>query len=246
MNAPDPQIPAPIREDGPPHPNQRRLDRWRRPIATRWDRFRAWANMMLVDHAFFRVAYLNMHRLSDKAWRSAQPLPYQIHAMKRRGIRTVVSLRGGQSFGSYPLEIEACRTAGIGFTVFEMRSRAVPTPEQVEKMVTFFDELEYPVLFHCKSGADRAGMMSALYLVLHEGVPVSEARRQLSLRYGHVRHGKTGILDAFFDAYEADQPDGQLSLLEWVRTRYDAKALTKAFTSGKIGNFLTETVLRRE
>jgi protein tyrosine/serine phosphatase len=27
--------------------------------------------------------------------------------------------------------------------------------------------LEYPVLFHCKSGADRAGMMAALFLVLH-------------------------------------------------------------------------------
>jgi len=45
-----------------------------------------------------------------------------------------------------------------------------------------FGTLEYPILMHCKSGADRVGLMSALYLHTRHGVPISEARRQLSLR----------------------------------------------------------------
>jgi protein tyrosine/serine phosphatase len=38
------------------------------------------------------------------------------------------------------------------------------------------------MLIHRKSGADRAGLMSALYLDLKEGVPMAQAKRQLSLR----------------------------------------------------------------
>ena len=202
--------------------------------------------MIFVDHAFFRMVYLNLHRLSPDAWRAAQPLPYQIRRLARRGLRTVVTLRGGKSFGSLPLEIEACLQEGVNFETFELRSRALPTREEIEGAVALFERLEYPVLFHCKSGADRAGMMSALFMALREGLPVAEARKQLSLRYGHVRASKTGILDSFFDAYEADQPDGRMPLLEWVRTRYDQSALTAAFQSGKIADFLTDIVLRRE
>lgn len=225
---------------------QERLDRWRRPLVTRWDRIRAWTNMIFVDHAFFRMAYLNLHRVSDRAWRSAQPTPYQVRSLAKRGIRSVVSLRGGQSFGSLPLELEACRDAGVHFETFVLRSRAVPSLEEIRAAKALFERLEYPVLFHCKSGADRAGMMAALFLGLHEGRPVAEARRQLHLRYGHIRGGKTGVLDAFFDAYERDHPDGDVPLADWIETLYDHAAVTAGFRPGGLGGLLTERLLRRE
>ena len=34
-----------------------------------------------------------------------------------------------------------------------------------------FRTIEYPVLIHCKSGADRAGMMAVLYRHFHLGEP---------------------------------------------------------------------------
>ena len=41
-----------------------------------------------------------------------------------------------------------------------------------------FDEIEYPVLLHCKSGADRAGFMSTLYPVCvanaHDQMPADQ------------------------------------------------------------------------
>lgn len=224
-----------------------RLDRWRRPLVTRGDRLRAWTNMVLVDHAFFRMAYLNLHRVGQRAWRAAQPTPYQIHALARKkGVRSIISLRGGQSFGSLPLELEACKAAGVHFENFVLRSRAIPSVEELRALRALFDRLEYPVLFHCKSGADRAGMMAALYLALHEGRPVAEARRQLGLRFGHIRQGRTGLLDAFFDAYEADQPDGAMPLAEWIETRYDRDAVVAGFRSWKIGDIITDRILHRE
>ena len=113
-------------------------------------------------------------------------------------------------------------------------------------MQALFARLDYPVLFHCKSGADRAGLMAALFLALHEGRPVAEARRQLGLRYGHLSLGRTGVLDAFFDAYERDCPDGATPLAHWIERRYDRDAVTAGFRPWRIGDFITDRVFRRE
>jgi len=222
-----------------------RLARWRDPIETRWDRIRAWANMLLVDHGVFRLVYLNLHPVGRHAWRAAQPAPHDLAAFAARGGCSVVSLRGGQAFGSLPLEIEACRRHGLHFHNFVMRSRSLPSAEELRGAALLFERLEYPVLFHCKSGADRAGFMAAFYLMVAEGAPLAEARAQLALRYGHVRQGKTGVLDAFFDAYERDT-DGREPLMDWVATRYDPAAIMRDFRATGWGALLTDTVLRRE
>lgn len=202
--------------------------------------------MILVDHAFFRLAYLNLHRLSPDAWRAAQPLPHQIRSLARRGLRSVVTLRGGQTFGSLPLEREICDRLGLHFETFKLFSRGLPGRDDILAAKALFARLEYPVLFHCKSGADRAGLMSALFLILHEGRPVAEARRQLSLRYGHIRGGRTGILDLLFDAYLADQPDEGMPFLDWTQNHYEPEAITATFKSGRFASFVTDRVLGRE
>lgn len=241
------KIPDPYSIAPPADPRQVRRDRWRRPLTSTYDRVRAWVNMIFVDHAFFRMVYLNLHRLGDHAWRAAQPLPYQISRLAReQGLKTVITLRGGQSFGSYPLEVEACQLSDVHFETFEIRSRALPSPQDILAADALFQRLEYPVLFHCKSGADRAGMMSALYMILHEGRPVRQAMKQLSLHYGHIRQGKTGVLDALFDTYMADQPGEQMPFLEWSQTRYDPDAITNAFKAGTLGSLVTDGLLRRE
>ncbi len=224
---------------------QARIARWSRPLESRWDRLRAWANMLVVDHGALRYLWPNRHRVSDRAWRSAQPAPHQIRAFARAGGRTVISLRGGRFFGSLPLEREACAREGLAFHVFVLRSRSLPTREELAAADRLFATIEYPVLFHCKSGADRVGFMSALYLVLAEGVPVSEARDQLALRFGHIRQGKTGVLDAFFDAYERET-GGRLPLRDWIRTRYDRAAVLASHTATGWATLLTDRVLRRE
>ena len=59
-------------------------------------------------------------------------------------------------------------------------------------------------MMHCKSGADRAGVMSVLYMHFRKGLPISEAIRQLDLKFGHVRAGLTGVLDYCFEKYIAE------------------------------------------
>jgi protein tyrosine/serine phosphatase len=102
------------------------------------------------------------------------------------------------------------------------------------------------VLMHCKSGADRAGLMSVLYRHLHEGVPLSEAKKELSLRYGHIRQAHTGILDYFFERYLADNAVRPMSFFEWVDTVYDPDELKRTFQSKGWANRIVDSVLRRE
>ena len=185
--------------------------------------------MLFVDHGIVRLAYLNLHQVGDGVWRAGQPTPGQLRAFARRGGRSVVSLRAGRGFGSLPLELEACRDAGLTFHNLIIRSRTLPSRDELRAVARFFESMQRPVMLHCKSGADRSGFASALYLMLAENRPVAEARKQLAFRYGHNRHSKTGVLDAFFDAYERDTATRPMPLLEWVETLYDPESITAGF-----------------
>ena len=223
-----------------------RIARWDRPIEGRAERLRAWANMLLVDHGIFRLAYLNAHRVTPRLWRSAQPAPGQIAAFARKGVKTIVNLRGGREHGSWPLQKEACERHGITLVDFVLRSRGAPDRETILGAKAFFDGIDEPALVHCKSGADRAGFFSALYLLVHEGRPLDEAMHQLSLRYGHFRFAKTGILDAFFEAYRREGDAKGIPFLDWVATIYDPERLEREFKPGLFSSLVADRLIRRE
>jgi protein tyrosine phosphatase (PTP) superfamily phosphohydrolase (DUF442 family) len=203
-------------------------------------------DMLFVDHGIFRLLYANCHRISDKAWRSAQPAPHHIRRFAQVGIRTVVNLRGPRECGSYWLEQEACARHGLKLVNFQVRSRAAPSREELKEAKRLFEEIEYPMLMHCKSGADRAGLMSVLYRYLQEGVPLNEAKSELSLKYGHIRQADTGILDYFFEKYLEDSGKRPIAFFEWVETVYDPDELKRTFHSKGWANRLVDSVLQRE
>ncbi|HVY42988.1 MAG TPA: sulfur transferase domain-containing protein [Hyphomicrobiaceae bacterium] len=205
-----------------------------------------YAEMLLVDHGVFRLFYQNCHRLGREAWRSAQPAPHQIRHLARQGIRTIVNLRGERYCGSYWLEREACERHGIRLENFTVRSRAAPAKEDVLATRDFFHSIEYPMLMHCKSGADRAGLMSALYLIVRENVPVATAAKQLSLRFGHIRQADTGILDHFFERYLEANAERPIGFFDWVEHVYDPEELKRSFAARSWANVLVNGVLRRE
>ncbi|BBF94320.1 protein-tyrosine-phosphatase [Blastochloris tepida] len=235
-----------------PTPDQRyarrmaRIDRWSRPIDGPVARAQAWANMLLADHGVFRLFWKNRHRVTDKLSRSNQPAPHDIAAFARMGIRTVVNLRGGREFGSYPLEVEACARHGLKLVDLPVRSRELPPREDIFAAERLFATIEYPAVIHCKSGADRAGFAAALFLVLHEGRPVAEAAGQLSTRYGHFRQSRTGVLDAFFETYLERNAKAPIEFRDWVANDYDPVEIRRAFHEDRLASFFVDKILRRE
>lgn len=207
----------------------------------------AWRDMIWNDHGFVRAIYPNIHRLGEKGWRAAQPSPRVIAFFASQGVKTIISLRGGRQFGSLPLQMEACEKAGITFQVQRLFSRALLSREELQEFIAVMKAAEHPVVYHCKSGADRAGFASVLHMHLIEGQPIELAQSQLSLRYLHLKAAKTGVLDYFFDAYRARLAKGDISLEDWIAQEYDHKALMAAYQnrSQKLG-WLVERILRRE
>jgi len=108
------------------------------------------------------------------------------------------------------------------------------------------ETIAYPALMHCKSGADRAGLMAVLYKHFREGVPIAQALEQLSLKYLHVKHGKTGLLDFFFQTYLEETRESGKPFLDWVREDYDPARVKAAFTPSAWGNVLVDVILKRE
>lgn len=225
----------------------------REEFATPEGRRRAERDFFWGDHAFIRALYDNSHEIAPGVFRSFQPSPARLGKWAARGVKTVVNLRGPKPSPALLLEEEACKRLGLSLVNFRVFSREAPSIETLRGARALFREIEYPALYHCKSGSDRVGLMATLYLFFEKGEPLDRALKQLSLRYGHIRHGKTGIIDAAFDRYLAHARleniplDDVEAFLSWAASAaYDPVALKRDFLGSWWGNLLTERVLRRE
>lgn len=212
-------------------------------------RLAAYGDMLWNDHAYLRLGFSNAHWIGPDMVRTNQPWPFQLGWWRNQGVQTVINLRGGgYETGFYVLEREACARLGLELVNFNVSSREAPSRDQVHGAKTLFERVRYPALMHCKSGADRGGVMSVLYAHLHLGQPLREAlKRELGLRTLHVKQGKTGVIDYAFERYLAEGEPAGLSLLEWVdRPEYDPAAIKRDFQANWWGTLLTDRLLRRE
>lgn len=210
-------------------------------------RKRAHREMIWGDHGFLRLRFSNLHKVSEEMWRSNQPSPNQLEThVARRDIKTIVNLRGPSTRGFYLLEKERCAQLGVQLVDYQVFSRDTPKREIVLGTRALFETMAYPALMHCKSGADRAGLMSALYLIARKNQSVDKALLQLSWKYLHIKQGKTGMLDAFFSAAleaGANSPD---DFFNWVERDYDCVAVKAAFLRERGRQIELDRLLRRE
>jgi protein tyrosine phosphatase (PTP) superfamily phosphohydrolase (DUF442 family) len=186
-------------------------------------RRRAAFHYHLLDHAVLRRSWTNMHQVAPGVWRSNHPTHARLRDLKAMGIRTILNLRGAGETPPFLFEHESCRALGLELRSVGLSARAAPRRDELLKLFDAFRTMERPFVMHCKSGADRAGLAAALYLLAH-GAPLAEARRQLSWRFLHVRHSRTGILDHVLDLYGARLRQGPIGIEDWVRDEYDRDA----------------------
>nr|WP_254454993.1 tyrosine-protein phosphatase [Acetobacter estunensis] len=201
---------------------------------------------LFVDHAVFRLVWTNFHTvIPGKVYRCNHPTPARLAAAARKlHLRTLVNLRGHRRCGSDALSRDAAARLGLTHVDMAFESRGAPHRDRILRFATLYRTLAFPMLMHCKSGADRAGLAAGL-VVLFEGGTADDALRQLSWRFGHFNRSRTGILDAFFLHYKAEA-EGRVPFLEWVEHEYDEVALKRDFVAGKLASFVTDQVLRRE
>ena len=153
----------------------------------------------------------NFHTVvPGRVYRSCQVTPQAIEEMVAEyGIRTVINLRG--SCNPFPWYLaEARATARLDLCQEDICFSAgrLPSAPELRRFIKVLDRCDYPVVLHCRRGADRTGMAAAIVLLLQTDLDFNEATLQLSPRYGHVPLGRPATLDRFFDLYT-----------DWLRAR---------------------------
>lgn len=192
-------------------------------IATPRDRRLAMWHFHLFDHAFLRGLWTNLYEFAPGAWRSNQPSPKRIARYAKMGITTILSLRGDRPLAFNLLEQQACAEHGVTLiSTTHIAARGAYDGSTYVALIDLLASLEKPFLIHCKSGADRAGLASALYLLHCEGASIKEAKKMLSWRFMHLKSTKTGILDHILRLYEADlKTHGPIPIRDWFADYYD-------------------------
>jgi protein tyrosine phosphatase (PTP) superfamily phosphohydrolase (DUF442 family) len=150
-------------------------------------------------------ALTNKHTvIPGKVYRSAQLSQDQLaRLIAEKKIRTVVNLRGTCPDQDWYLgECRATHAAGICQEDITLSAKRLPPPAEVRRLIEVLDHTDYPILIHCQRGADRTGLVATVAVLLHTNATLSEARRQLWPRYGHVDVGRTALMARFFDYYE--------------------------------------------
>lgn len=183
----------------------------------------------LFDHAILRRFWTNFAEIAPGVFRSNQPGFRRFKAYQARGIRSVINLRGPDKYAHYLFEREHCEALGLKLHDAKLWARAAATRERILAVIDTMRAVERPFVMHCKSGADRAGFASAIYLMVFEDVPPQEAIKQLSFRHLHIRASKTGVLDYILEVYASRNAQAPVGFEEWVREEYDQKAIQADF-----------------
>ncbi len=215
-------------------------------LSTRRGRTVAWFDSLFIDHAVFRLVWSNLATvIPGRVYRCNHPTPQRLKRLTRRlGLKTLINLRGRTLSGSDALSREAAERLGLDFYDMAFESRGAPHRERILRLHGIWQTMPTPAILHCKSGADRAGLVAGL-IILFEGGTAAQALQQLSWRFGHVRQSKTGVLDAFFLRYQREA-EGRKPFLDWVRQDYDEAELKRDFHANGLASFINDWVLAHE
>lgn len=152
----------------------------------------------------------NIHVVEPSAlFRSAQLAGPELgEVIDQFGIRTVINLRGDNKGSSwYDDEIAASKKRGVTHIDVRMSARSRPSVSTLNDLISAMRAAPRPILIHCKDGADRTGLASAIYELLIADRSSDVAEKQLSFRYGHFPWlgSATSAMDREFEAIVAER-----------------------------------------
>lgn len=149
----------------------------------------------------------NFHSItSGEAYRSAQmdrdELEYDINNYH---LKSILNLRGKNPDSDWYIEeVKVSSEHGIIHYDMALSASRELTAKEIRVLREIFNSAPRPILIHCMSGADRSGLVSAMWKVIVDKTSKAEAKKQLSILYGHIPIGSTSALDRFFESWRPE------------------------------------------
>jgi len=166
------------------------------------------ATLLCLARFWYLEEQGNFHAITPgEAYRSCQMDRDELeHYIRKYGIRSVINLQGRHDGkGWYTEENDVCRETGARHYDLDLASDRVPSKSEIKALLDIFGTAPRPVLIHCQAGADRSGLVAAMWKMDVDGAQKSEARKQLSILFGHVPIGPTRALDEFIENWRQPQ-----------------------------------------
>ena len=116
----------------------------------------------------------NLHQVTPVLYRSAKLDSADVAQLQTLGVKTVISLRSFHS-DTQVLDGSGIRAVRIPINTWAIRDKHVIATMRSIRAA----EQQGPVLLHCLHGADRTGMMAAMYRMLYQGWPREKAIDEL-------------------------------------------------------------------
>ncbi|MDH3973514.1 MAG: dual specificity protein phosphatase family protein [Deltaproteobacteria bacterium] len=115
----------------------------------------------------------NFHKVSRHLYRGAQPEKEGIPILKKMGIKTIVNLRNFHS------DLDEIGDVTIGYERIPMNAWSLNEADVIAFLKIVTDKSKTPVFVHCLHGADRTGMMNAVYRMAVQGWSKEEALKEM-------------------------------------------------------------------
>jgi protein tyrosine/serine phosphatase len=115
----------------------------------------------------------NFHRITDHLYRSEQPTDVGFRNLEKMGIRTVINLR------YFNDDEDEARGTQLKLHRVKILTWRAGDDHVIEVMRMLRQKENGPFLIHCQHGADRTGLMSAMYRMLEEHWTPEEALAEL-------------------------------------------------------------------
>jgi protein tyrosine phosphatase (PTP) superfamily phosphohydrolase (DUF442 family) len=135
----------------------------------------------------------NLFKVSPDLYRGAQPKMEGFAQLQKLGIRTVINLR--QSDGpDAKLRESGLAYERIGMTAFVLKDADVARFLQLAG-----DANHTPVFVHCRRGADRTGLMCAVYRIALQGWTKEQAIAEMTQGGFRFNHGYQNVVNYLRD-----------------------------------------------
>jgi protein tyrosine/serine phosphatase len=159
---------------------------------------------LVIGCVLFVKVQGNFHSITPaEAYRSGQLCNDKLaEYVKQYHIRSILNLRGKHA-GEHWYEDEVAMSAKLNLPHYDVGLSADHelTDSEVRQLMDIFHEAPRPILIHCQSGADRSGLVAAMWKVVVDKAPKDMAAKELSLWYGHLPFGDNTAMDRFFEKW---------------------------------------------
>ena len=147
----------------------------------------------------------NFFKVSDDLYRGAQPEEEGFANLKKLGIKTVVNLR--------TLHSDRKDTANVGLKYVHIKVQAWEgeDDEVIEFLQVVTDPENHPVFLHCQHGADRTGVMTAVYRMAIQGWSKEKSIREMT-EGGYGFHSVWQNLIDYVEDLDIDQVKARAGL----------------------------------